>query len=334
MVLHLLSIALFYGDYAIPYHFMNTNSQAHLAVKKNDVAALNRFCSRNWIDFELLTDEKREELFRIYDQLDSRFGEKLKTELAPLPTEYLIELGERAQGLGKFRDAHSAFKAAGLLEKRVNQLVTEAIQILSAKEISSGDLTPEMLEEKVTSAVSLVFQALRLKNPFRNQFQTLAMALHLEDAESMRKYNKYIEQSQFKEIIEFCIEFLIDDNAISSKISGALSSGKLRRLFLKKLAIRFSDGSGRYQTFVENYNKAVEMLQTASKESDYLKVQKILLGRGTGDNEYFQYLQELSVEHPIGSLLVHIRLTPEGKRYIAPIILKSDNSLLDFLEIS
>ena len=333
LVLHLLCISYLYGDYAIPYHFMTPTSNAYLSVKKGDIAALHLFASRNWIDFDLLSEEKQSELDEIYEKITKQFGEQLKSELAPLPMEFLSELGERALGFEKFRDAYSAFKASEKLDKRVNQFTVEATQILSSKDLTSDDSEEETFDRKLAQAADFVFQAVKLKNPFGNQFQKLGPQLHYEDAEAARKYAKYIEQSLFKEIIDFSIHFLIDDKNIDNKITSALSSGKIRRGFLKHLAIRFSGGADRFKSFADNYRQAVDKVKNAKTEKDFLDIQKTLLGRGTGDNEYFQYLQELALEHPVSALLVNTQMTQENKPFIAPTILKSGVSLLEFLEL-
>ncbi|NOZ62249.1 MAG: hypothetical protein GXO74_11245 [Calditrichaeota bacterium] len=333
LIMHLLSISFFYGDYAIPFHINNPSSTVSLTIKKNDIAALRKFAARNWLDFDLLEENKRQELEQTYARLNEQFGEKLKAEPMPLPTEFLLDLGQRAISQGKFRDAHSAFKTANQLDQRVNQFISDAIRILQSKEVTSGDASSEQLEEKCADVARLVFQAVHLKNPFGNQFQELGQRLHFEDADSWRKYNKYIEQSLFKEIIEFGVRFLIDDKAIADKIIHALGSGKVRRQILKQLAIQFSGGKERYEKFVENYRRAAEQVKNAKTEEEYIAVQKTLLGRGTGDNEYYQFLRELSLEHPVSALLVLTVQTSEGKLFIAPQILKSGESLLDFLDL-
>ncbi|OQX95526.1 hypothetical protein B6I21_04970 [candidate division KSB1 bacterium 4572_119] len=334
MTVTLLSISYLYGDYAIPYHFMNSNSQVYLSAQKGDIIALQKFASRNWIDFDVLSDKQKQEIKENYEKIKNKYGDKLKNKPAPLPLEFLNDLGERAMSLGRYMDAHSAFKDSGELEKKANQLIVEAIHILESKEINDSDSPLEILETKIAKTVELVFQAVKLKNPFSGQYQKLGTDLHYEDAESLRKFKKYIDQSLFKEIIEFCIQFLLDDKNIYGKISPALSSGKIRRLFLKTLAIKLSAGKENFQTFVNNYQHAVKNLQAAKSEQDFLEVQKTLLGRFTGKNHYIQYLRELSLEHPISVLLVSTETTPENQHYIAPLILKSGISLLDFLELS
>ena len=333
LVMHLLSISLFYGDFAIPFHVNNPSSSVSLSIKKNDIAALRKFAARNWLDFDLLEENKRQELEKIYTQLNEKYGGELKNQPMPLPADFLLELGERAISLGKFLDAHSAFKGVNQLDQRVNQFISEAIRILQSKEVTSSDASSQQLEEKCAEVAQLVFQAVHLKNPFGNQFQKLSQKLHFEDAESWRKYNKYLEQSLFKEIIDFGIRYLIDDNVIADKIISKLGSGKVRRQVMKQLAIQFSGDKERYDKFVEKYRQAAEQTKNAKSEQDLMDVQKTLLGRGTGDNEHYQFLRELSLEHPISTLLVTTLQTQEGKLFLAPHILKSGESLLDFLDL-
>jgi hypothetical protein len=333
LVIHLLSLSYLYGDYSIPFHLMNTNSQAYLSVKKKDIAALRKFASRNWIDMERLSEQKRHELEEIYQMIIDKYSDQLKSELSPLPTQFMIELGERAIRFGHFRDAHSAFKSIKSLDKMVNESIGEAVQVLKSKEVNDPE-NGQNPEQKIDLAINNIYKAIRLKNPFGNQFQKSGPAFHYEDVDSLRKFSKYVEQSLIKEILEFGIQYLIDDRAITDKVLSALSSSKLRRIVLKKVAIKFAGGEDRYSQFVDRYHQATEKLNEAKTEKDFIDIQKTLLGRGTGDNRHFQFLQELALEHPISALLVTTLVTPGGEPYIAPLILKSGASLLDFLEIS
>ena len=248
--------------------------------------------------------------------------------------DFFDALGERAIKFGRYRDAHSALKSSNNLDKKVNELLNQAIQILNSKSVTDEESSTTSFEESIAKAVDLIYDAVKLKNPFGNQFQKLGNLLHYQDAESMRKYAKYLEQTLFKEIIEFGIKYLLDDKNIYNKVSSSLSSGKMRREFLKQLAIRFSGGKKNYQAFVENYFQAVKKLNKAKTETDFQEVQKTLLGRGTGDNKYYQYMQELSLEHPVSALLVTTKITEGNEPYIAPTILKSGKSLLDFLQLT
>jgi hypothetical protein len=186
---------------------------------------------------------------------------------------------------------------------------------------------------KVSQAVNAVYEAVKLKNPFGGQFQDLGPDLHMKDTESMRKFIKYVELNLLKELIEFSISYLLDDRQIADRIIPALSSGKVRKIFLRQLAAKFSLGEERYSQFVANYQSAVEKLKTAKTEIDYFNVQKTLLGRGTGENVAHQFLRELCLEHPISAMLVLRQPTPGGNVIIAPIMLKSGVSLMDFLEL-
>jgi len=333
LVFHLLSISFLYGDFAIPFHLMNTSSQAYLSIKKGDIAALHKYAHRNWIKMGILSDEKQQELEQIYQMILDKYSDQIRVELSPLPESFLNELGERALKFGHYRDAHSAFKSIKSLDKKVNESVGQAIQILKTPSLINAD-NEQAIEKNITQVVDYVYQACKIKNPFGNLFQKLGPGLHYEDADSLRKYSKYVELTLLKELLEFAIQFLIDDRAISDKVINSLASSKLRRMFLKHLAIRFSGGQERYNEFIENYKKAVEKLKNAETETDFFEVQKILLGRGTADNRYFQFLKDLSLEHPVSALVVSTQTTPNGEYFIGPLILKSGASLLEFLEIS
>jgi len=332
LVFHLLSFSYLYGDYAIPHHLMNTASQAYLSVKKGDIAALQKFGARNWIKIDRLSEDQQHELAQIYQMIVNKYGNQIKAELSPLPNQLLTELGERALQFGHYRDAHSFFKAIKQLDKKINELLEAAIQIIRSKEVTSSD-DEQVVEQKIHQAAELIYQAIRFKHPFGNQFQVLGPKLHFEDADTARKYAKYVELTLVKELLEFGIQFLIDDKNITEKVINALSTSKLRRIFLKHLAIRFSGGEERYAQFVENYRQAIERLKGAKTEKDFMDVQKTLLGRGTGDNRHFQFLRELSLEHPLSALLVSTHTTPKGEYFISPLMLKSGASLLDFLEL-
>ncbi len=333
LVFHLLSFSYLYGDYAIPHHLTNTASQAYLAVKKGDIAALHKFASRNWIEMDRLPEEKQQELDQIYQMIVSKYGNQIRAELSPLPTPLLTELGERALQFGHYRDAHYFYKAIKELDKKVNEILGEGIQIIRSKEVNSSD-NEQLIEQKMRQAVELVYQALKFKNPLGNQFQQLGIKLHYEDAETARKYAKHVELTLVKELLEFGIQYLIDDKNIAEKVINALSTSKLKRIFLKDMAIRFSSGEERYAQFVQNYRQAIERLKEAKTEKDFFDVQKTLLGRGTGDNRHFQFLRELSLEHPISALLVSTHPTPKGEFFISPLMLKSGISLLDFLDLA
>ncbi|MDZ7331521.1 MAG: hypothetical protein ONB13_06240 [candidate division KSB1 bacterium] len=333
LIFHLLSFSYLYGDYAIPHQLMNPTSQAYLSVKKGDIAALRKFAGRNWLNIDRLSLQQQQELDRIYQMLVERFGDQIRAQPSPLPSQLLIELGERAFTFGHYRDAHSFFKTVKELDKKVNELLERALQILRSKEVTAGE-SDSAIEAKVHEAVEIIYPAVKLKNPFGQQFQLLGPHFHFEDAENARKYAKYVELALVKELLEFGIHFLLDDRTIADKIIGALPSSKVKRILLRQLAIRLSGGIERYQEFVENYHQAIALQKEAKTEKDFLEVQKRLLGRGSGDNRYTQFLRELCVEHPISALMVTAQPTPKGELYICPIMLKSGDSLLDFLALA
>ena len=332
LILHLLSISFFYGDYSIPFHFMNPSSNVVLAAQKSDIISMHSFASRNWVNFELFSAEKKEQLEKTYADTTKAYSDQIKKQLTPLPPKYLIDLGKRAIELGHFRDAFSAYSAVNELDKHVNEFIVKAEEILKSKKVTSSESDVE-LEKEISQAVSFIYKATKLKNPLGNQFQQLGQNLHYRNIESFRKLNKYIENNLLKEIIDFSIHYLIDNNHIADKASKALLTGKVRKIFLRHLCEKFSGGHDKFTNFVDNYKKSVELMKNTNSETGLFSIQKTLLNRGTGDNEHYQFLRELALEHPISSILISVKSNSEEKQYITPLMLKSGMSMLDFLEL-
>lgn len=333
--LHLLSIAYFYGDYSIIHHFTNRNSPIFTAMTTGDIHALKKFAAKNEINFDQLSDEDKERFNQFHQKIVNEYKSQLKATSLPLPEEYLEALAARAVQLGNFATAHSALQVINKLEKKVNELLVSGVQLLQSKEVKSGsnETATEQLRQSIKQSAELFYKAIRIKKPLGNQFQYLSYNLYFNNNEALRKYYKYVEMNLIKEIIEFSIQYLTDDKVIADKIIGSLYSGKLRKIFLRYFAEIFSLGDANYQNFIDRYKEATKLLKQAKQEEDFLDIQKTLLGRGTGDNEYYQFLRELAVDHPISTLLVTIVPTPDDIPVIAPIILKSGVSLLEFLEL-
>lgn len=336
--LKLMTTAYFYGDFSTIYPFTNHNSMIYNAVIAGDVNALSKFASKNDIEIDELSDESIEKYNQFHHQLTSNYKSQLEKNPLPLPAPYLEELADRAIELGNYSTAHSALQAINSLDKKVNEFIVKGVELLQSKEVkgsevSSDESGSDSLDERIRQVAFQFYQAIRIKEPLGHQFQYLGPNLYLENSEALRKYMKYVELNLIKELLEFGIQYLADDRAIAERIIKNLPSSKIKRLFLKHFAEFFSLGSENYQAFVRRYQEAVKLLKNAKEDREFLTIQKVLLGRGTGDNQYYQFLRELAVEHPISTLLVTIELTSDGTPYIAPIILKSGISLMEFLEL-
>ena len=297
-----------------------------------DMHALKKFAAKHEINFDRLSDEDKEKYNQFKEKIFSKYKPQLEAQPLPLPEQYFEDLADRAIQLGNFTTAHSALQVMNKLEKKVNEYVVKGIQLLQSKEMKSSSSEAES-ELYVQQAADHFYNAIRIKNPLGNQFQYLATNLHFKDVDALRKYFKYVELNLLKEIIEFCIQYLTDDKIIANKIVENLPSAKTRKMFLRFFAEQYSFGNENYQKFVSHYKEATQLLKEAKEYSEILKLQKILLGRGTGDNEYYQFLRELATEHPISALLVAVATTSDGTPFIAPIILKSTVSLMEFLEL-
>ncbi len=332
--LHLLSTAYFIGDFSILYYLTNQNSPVYIAAVSGDENALQKFADRNDIDENQLKEEDHQKYNEILKSIRDKYQQQLSEKLVPIPDNYLLELADRALDMGHFADAYSALNVTGKLDKKVNEYIVNGAQILQSKVVrdDASDKSGE-LNTMIQEAVDQFYQAIRLKNPMQNQYQYRAEELYFKDHDALRKYHKYIETNLLKEIIEFSINYLTDDKIFSAKILENLKSGKVRKLFLRYFAMKYSGGETEYRRFVENYKQAAELRKNAKQEKDFLDIQKKVLGRTTGANEYFQFLRELAFDHPVGPLLVTIEASPNDTPYITPVILQSGITLMEFLEL-
>ncbi|MBN1153846.1 hypothetical protein JXB12_02885 [candidate division KSB1 bacterium] len=334
----MLAISYYWADFSLIYHLTNQNSTLYRAISNEDAPAIRNFYERNAIDFDQFTDKQKSEFDAVYNDIAATYRNQLETQKLPLPDDYLARLRKRAIEKGNYTAAHAVLNITNQLEKVVNEYIVKGIEQLHSKEIKSlesGESSSnlEQLDDHIREAVRNFYIAIRVKNPFGNHFQYLAPDLFMSNKEQLKKYYKYIEMSLLKEIIEFAIEFLVQDKVIAEKIISNLQSAKLRKLFLNHLARQFSLGEQNYDKFIARYKQSVSILKEAKNETDFLNVQRTLLGRGTGDNEFYQYLRELAFEQPISSLMCAVTVTEEGTPYFTPILLKSGQSLLEFLEL-
>jgi len=332
----MLSISHYLGNFSLIHHLTNQNSILYRAISNRDVPAIKKFYDRNRLDFNRFNDEQTKEFNEVYNEIDNKYRSQLEKKNLPIPDQFLVELGEIAIKKGNFTTAHSSFKILNQLDKAVNENIVKGVEKFQSRELktledNSGNA--QDLEEYMAKVAKDFYVAMRVKNPFGNQYQYLAPELFGEKGELLKKYFKHIELALLKEIIEFAIEYLIQDKTITEKIITNLQSGKIRKLFLKHLAKHLSLGEDSYEKFVDRYKNAAEILKDAKSESDFLSVQRILLGRRTGDEEFYQFLRELAFEQPIATLVCAITVTDEGTPYYAPILMKSGQTLLEFLEL-
>ena len=336
--LMMLSLSYYFGDFSLIYHLTNQNSTLYRAILNDDVPAIANFYQRNTVDFEQFSDGQKNEFDKVYKEIVATYSGKLNLQKLPIPDEYLIRLGRKAIERGNFTAAHASFKIINQLDKVVNEYIVKGVERLHSKELHTleSEAIPsalDQLDRYVKEAVHCFYSAIRVKDPFGNQFQYLGPDLYMKNREQLKKYYKYIETSLLKEIIDFAIEYLVQDKVIVEKIISNLQSAKLRKLFLSHLARKFSLGDQGYDRFIAKYKESVRALKEAKTETEFLNVQRLLLGRGTGENEFYQYLRELAFEQPISTLVCAVTMTEEGTPYFAPILLKSGQSLLEYLEL-
>lgn len=331
--LNLMAAAHFWGDYSVLHPLTSKNSSLYNAFQSQDVHVVRRYAHRFDRELSGLGDDQNRQFAEILDTIAEKYRNALSGQPVPLPESYWEELAHRAVEMGNFTSAHSAWNAIQKLDKGVNHFIVKGSEVLQSAAVRD-EADHDDFVSAVAGAANSFYIATRVKNPLQHQFQYKCEAFHGSNHDIMRKYFKYIEAGLQKEIIETGIEYLIDDSTISTRITGLLPNAKARREFLKQLAILFSRSPERYAAFIDSYQKAVQLLNNAKTEDEYKQIQRILLGRYTAENEYYQYLRELAVDHPVSTLLVHTLMIPDNKLYLVPILMKSGQPLAEYLELN
>ncbi|MCI0512684.1 hypothetical protein L0128_05690 [candidate division KSB1 bacterium] len=332
--LHLMTTALFYGDFSAIQALTQKESRLARAIQVNDLYAARKIAIRALADMTQVAAEKQPSYTDLYHTVQNNYQSILATTPIPLPESYLKEFVTAALELQKFLSAHNVLLLLKKLDQKINEFLTLGFQHLNSKEMVQSDkeLNEEIGAHLVAAARNFYF-AIRLKMPLGLQYQYWGVELFSKDHALRQKYERYIEQSLLKEIVEFAITYLIRDEAIAEKICHHLKNNKIRKSFLKNLAICVQGSPTRYQEFVQQYLAAAEQQTSANDELSRLAIQRLLLGRVAGSDLVIHYLAELAASFPISPLLVKIELSPENAPYLAPIKL-NNQTLLEFLELA
>ncbi|MBN2010738.1 hypothetical protein JW960_15435 [candidate division KSB1 bacterium] len=331
--IHMMAVAYMWGDYSALHQLVNKNAPAYNAIQSGDVFALRAHAMRLMDEIDNYSDEHQQQLESIHQEIADKYQKELEQLALPLPEKYLEELAGIAIAKGNYATAHSAWNAFDKLDKGVNQYVVKGVELLQSPVLRDEASDPQSFRNTLHEAVEQFYVATRMKNPVGQQFQYLSQQLHMKDQEGIRKYFKYIEAALQKEIVDFAIEYLIDDKNISAKITAALPNAKARRAFLRYLAQKFSRGEQSYAEFLQHYRHAIELFREAKTDDQFQKVQQVMLGRNTAENESYQFLRELAVDHPISTLLVTAVAAADNQVFLVPILMKSEQPLYEFLEL-
>lgn len=340
--LQILASAYFLGDYYPLHQLIDKKSRLFIAFANKKMDDITSKSAQLIIDPNKLSEndqeEYRKEYPRILEDIKQKYYEDLRKTQVPPPAQLIEEFADNAINLGKFMAASSALEYIKALDKHIDRHLSNAMRILKSKEILAlpEDVTDAHSDDshnEIESAAKEFYTAVKLKNPTGPGFQYLGPELHFRNKMLLRKYEQYVTSNNLKEIVNFCTHYLSDDSGFAAKISDSLSKGKIRKIFIKKLAELFSGSPEKYQDFISHYQEAVEKLGTAEKEADFFAVQEILLGSRARPDELFHSFKELMVKHPISALVCCIKQTPDQQYYVAPY-LAHDMSLVELLDIS
>lgn len=333
--LHLMTTALYYGEFSTIQAMCQKSSRVALALGNKDITAIRNFAKKLVPDISLWEADRQQVYEELYQKVKQAYEEIITATPVPLAESYLREVADSALEKKKFLSAHNAYAAVNRLDKKVNELMNRGIQLLNSKEVALFDKgSSENVSQILKQAAYEFYTAIRLRMPFGLEFQYRGVEFFTTAQEGHRKYDRYVEQGEsvLKEIIHFGFQYLVNNKTIAEKIISNTKNNKIKKLLLKHLTILFAGGIEQHQKFAEQYLTAVKKLKDAKTEFDYMNIQRILLGRNAGTDTTIQYLKELSSRFPISPLLIKIEHSPAGVTYLAPLMLKN-TSLLEILDL-
>jgi len=331
--LHLMTTAYYLGEYAAIQPLVQSDSRLATAIKNQDLKGAQKMAARLILDKDSRDENQQSEYEILFQKVKEGFENVIQNRPLPLPEAFINDFIEMALKKEKYLSAHNILQSIGKLEKKVNETIHFALQQLQSKILADAEKSlSEPAIEIIDQAVQKIYTAQRLLKPWGFQFQYRAIDKLTQKDEIFRKYEKYIEQSLLKEILDVILSYLLDDTTIAEKILNIMKSNKARKYFIKKLCIIQMGGEANYQKFIKQYLEGIEQIKTAKNALDYTKTQRIFLGRTTGSDSPIQYFKEIGTRFPIAPLLLKIENSPFNTPYFAPIML-NDQSLLHFLEL-
>lgn len=331
--LHLMTTAYYLGEFAAIQPLIQADSRLATAIRNQDIRGVQAMAKRLILDTGHLDENQQAEYESLLIKMKEGFENTIQNRPLPLPDSFLHDFTERALKKENFLSAHNILQSTGKLEKRVNETIHFGIQHLQSKIVA--DAEKELSEpaiEILNQAVKEIYSAQRLLKPWGFQFQYRVLDKLNSKDEVFRKYEKYIEQSLLKEILDVILGYLLDNQDLAEKIFTPLKSNKARKYFIKRLCMIQMGGKENYEKFVSQYLEGIEHLKNAQNLLDYAKAQIIFLGRSTGSDSPIQYFKEIGTRFPIAPLLLKIENSPFNTPYLAPIML-GGQSLLHFLEL-
>jgi tetratricopeptide (TPR) repeat protein len=333
--LQLMTTGLYFGEFAAVHALLQQESRLAIAMRQKDLVALKKYATHIIGDLSALGREDEEKYDALFAHVQATYEPAITQQPIPLPDAFLEELAEVALQKGKYLSAHNTLQHLKRLDKKVNEYLTQATQALQSKIVAEFDkTTSDEALAQVEQAAQQFYHAVRLKKPLGVPFQYLGVDFFTRNIETRRKFERHVEQGEsvLKEIMNFCIAYLVDDAFISDKIINSIKNNRTRKHILKQLVIQFTGGIENHQMFVNQIREAAENVRNAKTELDFMQTQRILLGRTTGSDTLVQYLKELSTRFPVSPLMIKIDHSPANVPFLAPLMLK-ERSLLELLEL-
>ena len=329
--LHLMTTGVFFGEFATVQPLLQKATKLTHALNNNDLIGSLKYSKALLPVFAEFSAEEITEYESLYASISEKYPAGIKKNDPKNAENYVKELAQAAIAKGRFISAKNSLVQIKRLDRKISELTNKAVQLLQTADMSDPDASAV---SKIAEAATVVSQAMWIKNPLGKNYQHRGVDFHMKPDEHTRKFEHYLEQDLIKELAAFAITYLLDDAQLSEKILAVMPATKQRKVFLRHLSIVLTGGADKHQKYISNFMTAAEKAESATNEIDYKTIQQIMLGRTTGDENYFQYLKELAHVFPLSVLLLRVAKTPSEEHfYLVPIRLKHE-TLLEQLNLN
>lgn len=224
--------------------------------------------------------------------------------------DLLEETARQAVAQEKFAYAEDAYRLLGIKKEMVALYAQRGEQFLR--------------EAKPTQAALSFLVSASIDKPLGPNFQTLGPQLH---ARCLQQPKACVTGLPADDLVDRAIHFLLAHETLSERLVTATPADQ-KRSVVGALA-KYRDENIR--DLVANLRAAAEAFSAIhnGKPDEYLALGPLILGHPTTTGQSWQYLRELSYQHPIGALCVCLRPIRE-KTILIPIV-REGNSLVEFL---
>ncbi len=227
-----------------------------------------------------------------------------------VPATLLEETAKEAVSRGKFAYAEDAYRLLGIKKEIVALYAQTGEQLLRDDKPKQG-------------AVAFLVAA-SLDQPLGPHYQDLGPELH---SACQREPDKCVTALPIDSLMDEAIKFLISNDDLAQRLLSTAKAAHKPHIIETLAAARDTN----LHEFMENLRKgAVELSKIGDGQpDDYSPIGPALLGRIAPTGQAWEYLKELSFEHPIAALCVCLKLIRQTPVLVP--VLRDGKPLLELL---